>query len=89
MDPTLLNEMLTSLRIIRDEITKLREKDVAHALQIESLETSVVILERQMRQLTTSKNRQDGGFSLAGKLWAGGLALVGLLVALATYFRGE
>lgn len=85
MDQTLLNEMLTSLRIIRDEIGKLREDDVAHRIHIDRLDNSFAVLEKQVSALHGQSLVSSGSWATAAKIAAGLLAISSLAIAFAQF----
>lgn len=81
MDPALLNEMLTSLRIIRDEIGKLRETDAAHKARIDALEKAAGTIETALDGLTKRADNYDGGKKVRDRVAAGAVTIATLAIA--------
>jgi len=87
MDPALLNEMLHSLRIIRDEIGKLRETDAAHKTRIDSLENAASTLETNINDLNKRADNYDGGTKVRDRITAGAATIAALVIAAWQLFK--
>lgn len=82
MDSILLDEILRSLRLIRDEISLLREKDGAKKVRIDTLEADVKELEIKLQPLVNQFSKIEGAKSTAAVISSFIGGLLGFLVAL-------
>lgn len=81
MDPALLNEMLTSLRIIRDEIAKLRETDATHRASIDGMSKTIEGLEKALEVLASRASAQDGSKKTRDRIAAAAASLIAIAIA--------
>ncbi len=89
MDPTLLSEMLTSLRLIRDEISLLRQEDVAHQIQISRLTEDLEDIERMVKRLRDADLTAGGSRQTMARLAAAVVTIATLAAGTVQYLIGK
>lgn len=89
MDPILLNEMLTSLRIIRDEISELRETGAAKSEILDRLNTDVIELSKKVETLQQAHNQRHGAKSLAKYAWHVLVGVIGVVLGILSQLTFE
>ena len=87
MDPTLLNEMLLSLRIIRDEITELKTDGAKKEETLKRLETDFGKLEKTVKQLSETHTAHRGAKNLVKVAWTVFIGLAGLAIGFFSKFK--